>query len=417
MILLIVDLLLLALSLPTTIFIRYRNDFSSALLVAHLAPFLILFVIWLAIFYILDLYDFSVIGNQIVFYGRLGGALALLATTGIIFFYFARSPSITPKTNFLIYLLIFGTLFILWRHWFYYRLRKVPRLLAIVGQNATTEKLKEEIAARPYLGYQLAELNPSESRKFDTIILASLGSNTTILFDYLAQGTAFITLPEAYELVAGKLPLDAIAETWFLEHVKGRDHWLYDKMKRLAEVALGALGLIITLPLCLIIALLIKLEDRGPVFFRQTRVGRHGKFFIILKFRSMRPDAEEAGATWAAVNDTRVTRVGRLLRRLHLDELPQLWNILRGEVSYVGPRPERPEFVSELKQKIPYYEMRHLVRPGLTGWAQVKFRYGRSLEDSFEKMQYDLYYLKNRSLALDFRILLKTIQLLFRNRE
>jgi exopolysaccharide biosynthesis polyprenyl glycosylphosphotransferase len=157
-------------------------------------------------------------------------------------------------------------------------------------------------------------------------------------------------------------------------------------------------------------ALAIKLESRGPVFYRQERVGANGKTFKVTKFRSMRTDAEKDGKpVWAAAQDSRVTRIGAIIRRTRIDELPQLFNVLKGEMSLVGPRPERPYFVEQLKQEIPYYSVRHSIKPGVTGWAQVKYQYGSTVEDSAEKLQYDLYYVKNHSLFLDFVVLFETV--------
>ena len=181
------------------------------------------------------------------------------------------------------------------------------------------------------------------------------------------------------------------------------------------DIILALALLIATLPLWPIIALFIKVEDGGPIFYRQERIRKDGKPFFLIKFRSMNQEAEaKTGAIWAKEKDPRITRVGKFLRRVHLDELPQMLNILKGEISLVGPRPERPEFISQLEKEIPHYRMRHLIKPGFTGWAQLKFRYGRSVMDAREKFQYDLYYLKNRSLFLDLGILLKTFQLFFK---
>ena len=182
-------------------------------------------------------------------------------------------------------------------------------------------------------------------------------------------------------------------------------------MKRAFDAALAGLGLVLSAPLWAILSIMIKLEDGGPVFFRQQRVGLKGRVFEVLKFRSMRPDAEKAtGAVWAQRGDPRVTPIGRFLRRTRLDEVPQLWNVLRGDMSFVGPRPERPEFVVELTGQIPFYGQRHVVRPGLTGWAQVRHNYGSSVEDSMQKLQFDLYYIKNLSIAFDLFIMLETIK-------
>jgi lipopolysaccharide/colanic/teichoic acid biosynthesis glycosyltransferase len=175
------------------------------------------------------------------------------------------------------------------------------------------------------------------------------------------------------------------------------------------DLIAAAIGLLLTLPIWPLIALLIRLESRGPTIYRQDRVGLHGRIFNICKFRTMRVDAERHGARWARENDDRVTRVGRFLRRSRLDELPQLWNILRGDMSLVGPRPERPEFVAKLAELIPHYRQRHLIKPGLTGWAQIRFHYGSSVADAQRKLCYDLYYLKHRSIDLDTAIIIRTI--------
>ena len=166
-----------------------------------------------------------------------------------------------------------------------------------------------------------------------------------------------------------------------------------------------------SLPLFPFIAAAVKLNSPGNVFYTQKRIGKGGQMFWLLKFRSMVQDAEKDGAKWAEKEDTRITKVGNFLRKSRLDELPQLWNVLKGEMSFIGPRPERPEFVRELEKQIPFYQTRHLIKPGLTGWAQINFPYGASVEDAMEKLQYDLYYIKHRSLVLDFGVVLKTIKI------
>jgi exopolysaccharide biosynthesis polyprenyl glycosylphosphotransferase len=182
-------------------------------------------------------------------------------------------------------------------------------------------------------------------------------------------------------------------------------------IKRLCDVTVSLVGLALALPAMIVVAIAVKLESAGPILYRQPRLGRNGCVFILNKFRSMRQDAEkETGPVWARARDPRVTRVGALLRRTRLDELPQLLNVLVGHMSFIGPRPERPEFVEELQKQIPYYMERLAVKPGITGWAQVSYRYGSSVEDAVEKLQYDLYYIKNLSLFLDLLILLNTVQ-------
>jgi sugar transferase (PEP-CTERM system associated) len=204
--------------------------------------------------------------------------------------------------------------------------------------------------------------------------------------------------------------LEALRPSWLFYSDGFRCHMLDTALKRSFDVVVSLVILIVTLPLQLLTALLIKLGSPGPLFYSQERVGRYGKIFTLFKFRSMRVDAEVDGnATWAAERDPRVTRVGAVIRKLRIDELPQLINVLRGEMSFVGPRPERPVFVEQLTQVIPYYAERHWVRPGITGWAQVNYPYGASISDARRKLSFDLYYLKNTSIFLDFLILLQTV--------
>jgi exopolysaccharide biosynthesis polyprenyl glycosylphosphotransferase len=181
-------------------------------------------------------------------------------------------------------------------------------------------------------------------------------------------------------------------------------------VKRTMDVALAFTALVLSLPPMAIVACAIRLDSKGPILFRQQRVGERGRVFVLKKFRSMTVDAERDGPVWATARDPRVTRVGRWLRRSRLDELPQFWNVLAGDMSFVGPRPERPEFVETLQREIPFYRGRHSVRPGITGWAQVRHPYAASVEDSMEKLQYDLYYIKNLSPLLDLVVLLSTLQ-------
>ncbi|MBS1970384.1 MAG: exopolysaccharide biosynthesis polyprenyl glycosylphosphotransferase [Bdellovibrionales bacterium] len=214
-----------------------------------------------------------------------------------------------------------------------------------------------------------------------------------------------------YENTWRKVPIYYLEHDWFvLSEGFGLVHNPVGlRIKRLADVFLSSLLLLVTWPFMLLTAIAVKLESKGPAVYSQVRTGVDGEDFVIYKFRSMRTDAEKDGAKWASTNDSRITRVGKFIRLTRLDELPQLWNVFRGDMSFIGPRPERPEFNKELEKQIPFYNLRHLVRPGITGWAQVLYPYGASVEDSKEKLQYDLFYIKNYSLFLDFIIVLKTI--------
>jgi exopolysaccharide biosynthesis polyprenyl glycosylphosphotransferase len=226
------------------------------------------------------------------------------------------------------------------------------------------------------------------------------------------KGIPVYQLPDIWETLCYKLPSYLLEDEWFA-FSSGFNLVFCGfclKIKRFTDIMLTGVLSVLLLPLMVIVGLIIKLDSPGPIFYSQLRTGLYGKPFRVYKFRSMYQDAEKKGAQWAIQRDPRITRVGYWLRVLRIDELPQIWNVLSGEMSLIGPRPERPEFDVKLKEAIPYYEMRYLVKPGITGWAQVLYPYGASLEDAYEKLAYDLYYIKNYSLWLDMVIVLKTIR-------
>lgn len=235
------------------------------------------------------------------------------------------------------------------------------------------------------------------------------------LIDLRLTGTSVMTLADYYEKNWYMVPVDQIGDDWFLRSqgfsMLARPISL--RIKRVIDLALALFLLILSSPLLLVCAILIKLTSRGPVMFKQVRVGQNGAHFRIYKLRTMHTDAEKAGAQWATENDPRITQIGAFLRKSRLDEIPQCWNVLKGEMSFVGPRPERPEFTKELEREIPYYNLRHLVKPGISGWAQVIFPYGASQEDALKKLQYELYYIKNQTLMLDLNIMVRTVLTIF----
>jgi sugar transferase (PEP-CTERM system associated) len=211
--------------------------------------------------------------------------------------------------------------------------------------------------------------------------------------------------------LTGRVWLRTVRPSWFVYSGGfNRSRWLF-LVKRGIDLAFSAAGLVLTAPLMAAVAIAVRWDSPGPILFRQVRVGWRGRHFAVLKFRSMRVDAEAAGAQWAQAGDPRVTRVGRFIRKYRLDELPQFWNVIRGEMSFVGPRPERPVFVEQLKKEIPYFEERHSMRPGITGWAQVQYPYGASTEDAYNKLEYDLFYLQNLSITFDFAIVFQTLRI------
>jgi sugar transferase (PEP-CTERM system associated) len=229
------------------------------------------------------------------------------------------------------------------------------------------------------------------------------------LLDFKTMGVNILDGHHLFETASGRLLIDTLRPSTLIFSTGFRRGLISLVCKRFLDVVVSALGLVALTPLFFLIAALIRVDSPGPILFRQLRVGLRSQPFMIWKFRSMQQDAEKFGPRWAQANDPRISRVGWWLRKTRLDELPQLVNVLRGEMSLVGPRPERPEFVKSLRSTIPYYDIRHTVRPGITGWAQVRFRYGASAEDAHTKLQYDLFYVKRFSLALDFQILLETI--------
>jgi len=235
------------------------------------------------------------------------------------------------------------------------------------------------------------------------------------LIDYRLAGIPVFSLSDFFENYLFLVPVQEISNDWFIR-AKGfsmMGNSIALRLKRISDILASLLLFIFTLPICLLTITLIKITSPGPIFFSQIRVGMNGKPFTVYKFRTMHLNAENSGAQWASENDPRIIIGGNFLRKTRIDEIPQCWNILKGEMSFIGPRPERPEFTSMLSEQIPYYDLRHIIKPGLTGWAQVKYPYGASTKDALRKLQYDLYYIKNYSLLLDLNIVLRTIKVTF----
>jgi sugar transferase (PEP-CTERM system associated) len=274
-----------------------------------------------------------------------------------------------------------------WRH------EKTP---AVLGTCDQLKQIADEVGAHTAI---LAIPNNRSSRLIKNVLSARL------------KGVDIREMADVYEELTGRIPVDNIGDEWLL-FAEGfyliRKEYM-QKLKRLIDILAAASLLVMTAPILGLAALLIRLESPGSIFYSQKRVGKGQSIFTIYKFRSMRQDAESNGARWAAERDPRITRVGRWLRMTHIDEIPQIWNLLKGDMSLVGPRPERPEFVEILDREIPYYSVRHSVKPGMTGWAQINYRYGASMDDTRNKLEYDLYYIKNMSLFLDLKILLRTV--------
>jgi sugar transferase (PEP-CTERM system associated) len=314
---------------------------------------------------------------------------------------------------------------------------KVPRGLLVVGPRSLFESFEQAqanglLSEYRLLGYAVTDNQPPgpihdrfnlgsitdqiptlRERDVTDIVVGTEATRDPQVMDWMVPslqcGCRVTNQAIFYEKATGQILVDEITPSWFLFADLTTHCDRHATVKRVFDLVTAVIGLCLTAPLWPFIALAIKLDSRGPVFYSQNRVGQNGRIFRLYKFRTMRPDAENGRSLWASPNDPRVTRVGRILRRTRLDELPQLCNVLIGQMSVVGPRPERPDIVRELCRELPFYAERHLVKPGITGWAQISFRYGSCIEDAKRKLQFDLYYLKNMSFELDLIILLRTL--------
>jgi sugar transferase (PEP-CTERM system associated) len=400
-------------------------------------------LVTVAALYLLDLYDLAATQQRAA--RRWGITLRVtqavgLAAIGLALVFYAVPQLHLGRGVFLLSLGLLTMLLSGWRRWavWLFGQRALAERVLILGTDPGAVELARETLQRREKGYEVVGflgddpalvgrslINPCvlgltdmleevvQAHRVNRIVVAQTGTPLPLdpllglkLRDQLAveEGAAF------YERLTGKMNLTALEPRRLIFGDFGWGTRLYQRARRLLDVMLGGLGLLCSVPLMALAALAIKLDSPGPVFYQQERVGQHGRRFKIIKLRSMRTDAEPDGPVWAAVADARVTPVGRVLRKLRLDEVPQFINVLRGEMSFIGPRPERPEFVALLERDIPLYAQRHLIKPGLTGWAQVRGQYCASLDEARERHQYDLFYIKNQSPALDALILLETIR-------
>jgi exopolysaccharide biosynthesis polyprenyl glycosylphosphotransferase len=434
--LLLGDLFVMNLALYLALWLRYGDNPALGNWEKNWGPFAIVFIFCLIAFYISNLYDLHSAINNGRFFGRVGQSLAIAAILSVLLFYLIPFHNLTPKTNLAIFVLIFAALFIVWRQSFNSLLKSyLPRInLAIIGYNDLAGKIIQELKQKPQLGFSLSFIMAEKSerkeidgtpiftnlrdlptliakRKINKVILAANPDSQelrTLLFECLPLKISFTNLADFYETISGKIPLEVIDKMWFLENLSEGDKSNFDLFKRISDLVMALIIFLVLLPFWLVIGLIIKLESRGPAFFVQTRVGERGKNFRMVKFRTMKTENNDQSPT--RCDDCRVTRFGSLLRKTRIDETPQVINIIKGEMSFVGPRPERPELIEILEKQVPFYRERMLVKPGVTGADQISGEYhSPSYEDTMKKLQYDLYYIKNRSLYLDLSIVLKTI--------
>lgn len=425
--LLLGDFLLLNLALAATIFIRYRlvsQDPASLreILAIHQGPFAIVFFLWLLCFYVGGLYRSLTLVNTRNFNRNALSVIATASILSVIFFYL-RASEITPKTTLFIFIVVFTIIFLPWRRFYNILLKSyLPKNKVIfIGESLSAIKLGQQLELSPQFGWKNEGFVASEDILKLSQIVQEKGIKTIILNDRLANEDAqqalfdclklkvnFYSFPHFYELVTGKIPVEEIDRSWFLENLNEGKRKYYNIFKKTYDLVGATLALTISLPFWPIIALLIYLDSQGPIFFTQRRLGENEKVFKMLKFRTMKVAGNTGLMT--AENDPRITKIGNFLRKTRVDEIPQLLNILKGDMSFIGPRPERPELVIKLAERVPFYKTRLLIKPGITGWDQVSGIYhSPSFEDTLEKLQYDLFYLKHRSPYLDLTIVLKTI--------
>jgi len=447
---------LISLALVAAALARLGADGASFMMTYQNGSLKILFVsvAFMACMYYFELYDSAIVSDRREVPVRLIQVLGV-AYIALGLLYYLYPPVRLGRGVFHIGFLFVGLLLLLWRRLFSVinSTQRLAERVVILGEGPLAEALLHEIEMRPELGIRVAgraqmtgngtladnhehgETRPTLSqntfcediavdpkiRGINRIVVAMEERRGNLPVDLLLslknRGVQVQDGNDVYESITGKVPIESIRLSWLLFSPGNAASRLFLIYKRSASLMSSTIGLLLSLPLVPFVVLAIKLSSPGRVLYRQSRVGRDGVVFRCYKFRTMLSDAEaDTGPTWAKDDDPRITRVGRFLRKTRIDEIPQLLNVFRGDMSLIGPRPERPEFVAALNRQIPYYHLRHSVRPGITGWAQILYKYGSSVEDAKEKLRYDLYYIKNTSVGLDLLILLNTIKIVLLGR-
>jgi sugar transferase (PEP-CTERM system associated) len=434
--------LLIACAISVGVYLRLAGAAPAAGLVPRVL--LVIVVCQLCLYY-RNLYEFRVLANRSELLIRVLQALGAASVILALVYLFAPSL-IIARGVFVTSGLFVAAGVTSWRLSFEWISRRVaPReRLLLVGVSSASIALARELGERTeraieVVGFVCPEADRAgapdanvigtiedipaivRARGVDRVVVSLADARGKLPMDKLLEmkldGVTFDHLASVYEQYTGRIAVENLRPSWLIFSEGFRKSRRLRAMKRALDVLGSGLALLVLLPIMCVIAVLVKATSPGPIIYGQRRVGLRGHVFKVRKFRSMREDAEaHTGAVWAGENDNRVTPIGRMLRRTHLDELPQFWNILIGDMSLVGPRPERPEFVKDLTQVIPFYRQRHIVRPGLTGWAQVCYAYGASVDDSMQKLQYDLFYIKHMSLGLDVYTLLRTVKRVIQGR-
>lgn len=416
------DIIWLILSLFITYAIRLYVTHEEFQFIELIIPFSILFAIWIVIFFIFNLYEAESVNPNPKNIGKVILAMFMNFIIGLLFFYIFSSFGLAPKLSLVSVSIISFVFLIIWRRFFYTISRPTfAKFVILVGNQKALEEFREKMKSHPYIRESMT-LSENADIENEIESYAKKGQCLVIVNDYallqkimpLAEkyDCKIITLMSAYENILGRVPTDLLTDEEAIDMASRKENLLYKIIYGIFEKICALSILIIASPILILAMIAIIIESGAPVIYKQERVGKHGRIFKFYKLRSMIKNAETTGAEWAKEKDSRVTSIGNILRKTHIDEIPQMWNVLVGDLALIGPRPERPEFVEQLTRSIPYYNVRQVIKPGFTGWAQIKFGYARSVDDSKEKFEYDLYYIKNRSLLLDLGILLKTIQII-----
>jgi len=420
------DTLIIILSINGAYLIRMKQSAIKCLGLYHTFWVTLVFVLVFFIsFFLFRLYDTEENFRSLRFLSLILGSLVLSAILSAVVFYVF--PFLMGRGVYAITMVLVGTLAALWRVLFFSFFKAVvpQRNVLLVGEGRPAAVIESLVTNNPeykVIG-RVKDLDSLENiiqehPVDDIVIIADLSPHKALnhtLDSCQKKGVNIYDMPAFYEHLTKKVPVFFINDKWFLYHKSfGKlGSRAYHRVKRVVDIAASFVLSVLLIPLGLLIAFGIKVSSKGPVFYKQARLGKDFKKFNLLKFRTMVKDAEKENPRWTEKEDPRITVVGRVLRRFRLDEIPQFVNILRGDMSLIGPRPEREHFTTELIEKIPHYSFRLSVKPGLTGWAQANYQYGSSVEESVEKLRYDLFYIKNMSLFLDFWIVLKTIQTIF----
>lgn len=442
------DLVSFIIGTVIAITVRHLSIPSVDSLMAHVMLFGITFLLWIIVNYINGLYDLGLYSSRSEFYKRFSQTAVFALVVGIIFFYVVPSRAIAPKTILLLSVFFGYGISAIWRlvSSSLIGAKQLQTKVLFIGVTEETKELIDILKKRPEKGYVptavidvhhllkgYREIDHFDSYRAIRSVIAEHDIKTVVLcekvkededamrelYELLFWPVQMHQLGAFYQIVTGRIPPSTFSESWFLEHLRNKEQPIYSRIRRIIDYIAVVPLLAIFVVVLPFVALAIKLSSKGPIFFTQKRVGKYGQVFPLYKFRSMYAlakdgSAEVNGYQFATKNDARVTSVGKFLRKTRLDELPQLFNLLKGDITLIGPRPERPEIVAQLTGRMPYYPLRHVVAPGLTGWAVIHQNYTDTIESSLEKLQYDLFYIKNRSLLLDISILLRTVNLILR---